>query len=365
MSKSIRAEETAQHNEERISLIIDTIPVMAWSVRPDGIVDFLNQRWMDYTGLSLEEYVADPLGPIHPDDSEDAIEKWKAVKPRGEPYEDEMRLRRADGEYRWFLVRTAPLRDEQGNIGKWYGVAIDIEDRKDAEEGLKLSNEELLTLSSRLNSVREEESTRIAREIHDELGGTLTTLKWDLEEVEELLSARSTTDTPEDLQTKVAALIQLAENTVRNITRISSELRPVALDDLGLTAALNAHARQFQLRTGILVECNFEQQTVNLNKDQSTAIFRIVQEALTNVLRHAEATRVEVNSSQQQDGFLLSIRDNGRGITEDQKSGKRSIGLIGMRERAKLAGGVFQIEGVSGQGTLITVRVPIQPAKIQ
>ena len=123
-------EDLKKRAEDRIGLIIDTIPMMAWSVRTDGVVDFLNKRWMNYTGLSLEDYVKEPTRSIHPDDLPRAIEKWLTNVAVGEPYEDEMRLRGADGEYRWFLVRTAPLRDEQGNIVKWYGLSIDIEDRK-------------------------------------------------------------------------------------------------------------------------------------------------------------------------------------------------------------------------------------------
>src|SRR6266404_390959 len=116
---------------------------MAWSVRPDGVVDFLNQRWLDYAGLSLKQYVKDPTGPIHPDDVPRVIEKWRAQMAIGEGYEDEMRLRRADGEYRWFLVRTEPLRDEQGNVVKWYGSSTDIEERKQAEEKLRHSEVQL------------------------------------------------------------------------------------------------------------------------------------------------------------------------------------------------------------------------------
>jgi len=125
--------------EDRIRLIIDTIPTMAWSLRPDGVVDFLNQRWMDYTGLSLEQYVQDPTGPIHPDDIPRVLERWVVAKAAREAYDDEMRLQGADGEYRWFLVRTAPLLDEQGNIVRWYGTSTDIEDRKRAEEALRKS----------------------------------------------------------------------------------------------------------------------------------------------------------------------------------------------------------------------------------
>src|SRR5713101_2471589 len=111
------------HTEDFLRLVIDTIPTMAWSLGPDGLVDFVNQRWLDYTGLSLEQELEEPTRPIHPEDLPHVTEKWRADIAAGEPFEDEMRLRRADGEYRWFLVRTAPLRDEQGQIVKWYGTS--------------------------------------------------------------------------------------------------------------------------------------------------------------------------------------------------------------------------------------------------
>ncbi|HWZ72109.1 MAG TPA: PAS domain-containing protein [Casimicrobiaceae bacterium] len=131
-----RSEDALRKSEDALRIVIDTIPVMAWSVLPDGAVDFLNQRWLDYAGVSLEQGIEEPTRAIHPADIPRALEKWFAAKAAGEPYEDEMRLRRADGEYRWFLIRTVPLRDERGNIVKWYGTSTDIEDRKQAEEVL-------------------------------------------------------------------------------------------------------------------------------------------------------------------------------------------------------------------------------------
>jgi PAS domain S-box-containing protein len=124
--------------EERLRLVIDTIPTMAWTVRPDGSVDFLNQRWLEYTGLSLQEEIEDPMRAIHPEDLPAIRERWRANMAAGKPFADEMRLRGADGEYRWFMVRTAPLRDEHGGIVKWYGTSVDIEDRKRAEDRLRL-----------------------------------------------------------------------------------------------------------------------------------------------------------------------------------------------------------------------------------
>jgi PAS domain S-box-containing protein len=138
-----RSEDALRKSEDGLRIVIDTIPAMAWSVLPDGAVDFLNQRWLDYAGVSLEQYIEAPTRAIHPEDIPRVLEKWGAVMAAGEPYEDEMRLRRADGEYRWFLIRTVPLRDDQGNIVKWYGTSTDIEDRKRAEDALRRSEDRL------------------------------------------------------------------------------------------------------------------------------------------------------------------------------------------------------------------------------
>ncbi len=131
----------SRQNEDRLRLVIDTIPTMAWSVLPDGAVDYVNQRWLEYTGLSFEKALEEANHTVHPEDLPEVMEKWLVDMAAGEPCEYEMRLRRADGEYRWFLVRTVPLRDERGNIVKWYGTSTDIEDRKRAEDALRESEE--------------------------------------------------------------------------------------------------------------------------------------------------------------------------------------------------------------------------------
>ncbi len=140
--------------EDRVRLVINTIPTMVWTLRPDGTVDFVNQRSLDYSGLTLEEQLADPTSTLHPEDLPRVMEKWLADLATGEASEDEMRMRRADGEYRWFLIRTVPLRDEHGNVVKWYGVSIDIEDRKQAEEALRSSEREQRHIAAQLERER-------------------------------------------------------------------------------------------------------------------------------------------------------------------------------------------------------------------
>ncbi|HET8926118.1 MAG TPA: PAS domain-containing protein [Candidatus Acidoferrum sp.] len=166
-----RTRELSAVNEElkklrdELRLVVDTIPTMAWSIQPDGAVDFVNQRWLDYSGLTLEEEVKDPTRVVHPEDLPRVMEKWRVDMAAGEPSEDEMRLQRADGEYRWFLVRTAPLRDERGNIVKWYGVSIDIEDRKRAAEAVRRS-EAYLAAAQRLTRVGSWSLDLSAGELH-------------------------------------------------------------------------------------------------------------------------------------------------------------------------------------------------------
>jgi len=279
----------------------------------------------------------------------------------GEGYEDEMRLRRADGEYRWFLVRTAPLRDEQGRIVKWYGVSIDIEDRKRAEDRLRATSEQLRALSAKLQSAKEAEGIRIARELHDELGSALTSLKWNLEKIHITLSDPEEALRVPASRREIQAMMSLIDTTINAVRRISSELRPGVLDDLGLAEAIDWQAQQFQARTGIICTCDCSTENVGLNREQSTAVFRIFQEALTNVLRHAQATKVDIKIKDADGQFVLRVSDNGRGITEAEKSGLMSLGLLGMRERARLVGGEVDVIRNEEGGTVISVHLPIAP----
>jgi signal transduction histidine kinase len=227
-----------------------------------------------------------------------------------------------------------------------------------AEGQLKATSEQLRALSARLQSAREEEGTRIAREIHDELGAALSSLRWDLEDVDETVSEVGDRSQLHDLRKKIGEMMRLIDTTINTVRKIAAELRPTILDDLGLAAAIEWQAQQFQARTGIVCSCDCSLEKVE-SEQQSTAVFRIFQEALTNVLRHAQATRVDIKMNEENGDLILSISDNGKGISENEKSKQQSLGILGMRERAHLIGGEIDINGVEGKGTVVIVRVPI------
>ena len=345
------AREVLRQSEDSLRLIIDTIPTMAWTVRPDGVVDFVNQRWLDYTGL-LKEELKEPNCVVHPEDLPRVMAKWVRDMTAGEPSEDEMRLRLAGGEYRWFLVRTVPLRDESGAIIKWFGTSTEIEDRKKAEDALQRSLGELRALAARLQSVREEERTRLAREIHDELGQALTSIM--------LESASLIRELPRDSKrqsSRAESIMKLAGETIQTVRRISTELRPGILDDLGLVAAVEWAVEEFQSRTGTNCRLDLPEHDIVIDQERATALFRILQETLTNVARHADATQVNVRLAREKDTLILEVHDNGKGINKEQLSANRSLGILGMRERALLLGGGLAISGAPGQGTTIEVRI--------
>ncbi|HKE59006.1 MAG TPA: response regulator [Pyrinomonadaceae bacterium] len=229
-------------------------------------------------------------------------------------------------------------------------------EQKRLEEKLSITNEELRALAAKLQSVREEESIRIAREIHDALGGALTALKMDLASLSRSLSESG----DKRIAQKVEAMSDFVDETVHKVRTIATELRPSVLDDLGLVAAIEWQAKEFQKRSGIEVSTTSDQEEVILTADKSTAVFRIFQEILTNVVRHAQATRLEVVIEVKGNNFILRVSDDGIGISEIEIYDPQSLGLLGMRERALICGGQVEINGLKGEGTNVVVSVPIE-----
>lgn len=227
-------------------------------------------------------------------------------------------------------------------------------ERQRAEDKLRRSLAQLRALTSYLQYVREEERTRIAREVHDELGQALTGLKLDMS----WLAARVSRNA-RPVQEKVRTMVDHIDETIQTVRRIATELRPGILDSLGLVAALEWQANEFQSRTGIPCQVVASVDDSHLQPEFTTVFFRIYQETLTNIIRHAKATRVEVRLTEDCGALVLTVTDNGRGISEDEIVNTRSIGLVGMRERASLIGGEIALQGAPGRGTTVTLRVPL------
>ena len=249
-------------------------------------------------------------------------------------------------------------RDETGAFKRTHCVLHNITERKRAEEALRASREQMRALAGRLQAVREEERTQIAREIHDELGGALTGLKIDFS----LLTRTALKIENETVRTSLLAgmnsMIKSIDATIQTVRRISMELRPGILDDLGLIAALEWQLKDFEKRTGIRCEFFPPVEDISLDADLSTALFRIFQEALTNVARHSGATEVRVRLRADADSSTLEVEDNGKGIEKEKTLSSKSLGLLGMRERAQMFGGRITVTGTPGIGTKVTVEIP-------
>lgn len=225
---------------------------------------------------------------------------------------------------------------------------------KQAEESLKSSRNQLRALAGYLLSARENERAVIARELHDEFGQALTSLHLGLSWISQKL-----TPGQQPLQEKIRSLSATTTSLIRSVKNIASELRPGALDELGLVKTLKSEAREFEGHTGM--QCRFKTNTAKAKFDRSAAvaIFRIVQAALTNVARHAHASRVLIALVKREDGLILTVMDNGKGITKKLICSHDSLGIIGMRERALALGGTFTLAGSRSKGTILTVQIPL------
>jgi signal transduction histidine kinase len=232
-------------------------------------------------------------------------------------------------------------------------LRTEIAERERAEEQLKASLGLLRALAARLQNVREEERTYIAREIHDEFGQICTAIKMDLALIGHKATKRQTR-----LRAKVDSAMHLVDHLIATLRRIASELRPRSLDDLGLPAALEWQTHEFESRTGIQCRVSLPAEAIVLDAERATAVFRIFQESLTNVMRHAEATSVEARLERDGGQLVLQIRDNGRGFDPEEAKASKSLGLVGMQERALLINGDFRIDSAPGAGTTVTLRIP-------
>lgn len=270
----------------------------------------------------------------------------------------EFRARLKDGTLKWVEQTTRIIRDNSGNVQEYRNIVRNVEERKRAQQEVVQSRERLRLLTSRLQSIREEEKTRIAREIHDEFGQVLTAFKLDLMLIDK--SLKNLNIQSGAVSFTIQKMTETIDSSLEKVRLIVSDLRPHILDNLGLEEAIGWYGEQFEARTGI--QCVVKACDVDgkLDKEKTTALFRILQESLTNVARHSNAKEVDVTMEQVGGAVTLRIKDNGKGITDAQIKDRNSLGILGMKERALILGGELIVEGSQGKGSTVFVRIPLR-----
>jgi PAS domain S-box-containing protein len=480
-----QAEEKYRLAERELRLVNDTIPALVWTAQHDGSIDFINQRYRDFTGHSLDE-VRDWrwTSVIHPEDQSRVTGNWRTALATGERLETEARVRRGNGNYHWLLIYAMPLHDESEKIVKWFGTMTDITERKQAEEELRLTyqyltyhventplaviefdkdliikrwskraeeifgwksseafgknvydtdfqiiykediakvdtiNEQLMKgmvnrslslnrnntkdgtiiycewynsvlrdelgnvitiislvhnvterkiaedtlnqsydeirrLNGHLQKIREEERKHIAREIHDELGQQLTAIKMDVVWIDKKIPEETTA-----IKSKLKNIIGLLDGSNQSVRRILSELRPVILDEHGLLEAIEWLTRQFTETTGIPVKFTTTEKFFKVPEQIANCIFRIYQEAFTNITRYAQAKKVSSSMGIIEENIILVIEDDGIGFDTGSLQNKKSFGILGMKERVHSLAGKFELVSSHRKGSKIIVSLP-------
>lgn len=356
--EEMKAQQRAlRRSEEQHRNLFENVPIGAYRTTPDGYILMANPaliQMLKYT--SFDELASRNLEEVGFETSFPRSQFKELLERKGEVKGLEYNWVRHDGTIISVRENARAVRGQNGDILYYEGTVEDITEYKLAEEKLKSSHEQLRALAAALQSAREEERSRIAREIHDNLGQALTGLKMSLSWLHKKLSEKG----DEVVRSEIASMSKLIDTTIQTVREISTDLRPGVLDDLGLTAAIEWQAQEFQTRIGIRCRFTTSLENITLDKHHSTAIFRILQEALTNVARHANANRVNISLRENADNLILEVRDNGKGITENEVSNPRSLGILGMKERALLLGGDVKIIGTLEKGTTVSVQIPVK-----
>jgi len=362
--------ELARKNQE-LDAIVRTAPDIIFSRQADGARDYISDRFYEYTGAAKGS--ANGFGWldfVHPEDTQRSMSQWMHCVQSGDNYESEYRIRGRDGQYRWFRARAVPIRDFEGHILKWYGTCSDIHDSKVLEQSIRESAMELerlvddrtaalRRLSGRLLTMQDDERRRIARELHDGLGQELAAAKMMMDGILEKNSAQSNRRAAADASETINRAIQ----QVRSLSHL---LHPPLLDEVGLLSAVRWYLDGLTKRSGIVTSLDVQPVDFpRLGAELETAIFRIIQEALTNVYRHSGAQKAWVTLRQQESQLAVLIRDDGKGIegpVAELRPGSIGIGIGGMSQRAKEFGGELRLSN-SDPGTLVEVAVPfLSPA---
>jgi PAS domain S-box-containing protein len=358
ITKRKQAEDAVKRSEEYFRAVTENALDVIIILDKKGVVKYISPSIERFGGYKPQEIIGKSAFEfIQPIDLPRAIADFgKAIITKETVVPNSFRVRHKDGSERVLEGLGKNLLDNSAVEGFVMNVR-DITDRKRTEETLRASREQMRALAGRLQAIREDERTNIAREIHDELGGALTSLKIDFSLLTKSALKIENDTVRSSLLASMNSMIKFIDSTIQTVREISMELRPGVLDDLGLVAALEWQIKDFEKRTGIRSEFFPPVEEISLDADLSTALFRIFQEALTNVARHSGATEVRVRLRADADSFTLEVEDNGKGIEKRKILSSKSLGLLGMRERAQMFGGHITVTGTFGKGTKVTVEI--------
>jgi PAS domain S-box-containing protein len=322
-----------------------------------GVIKYVNDNFCQISGYMAAELIGQRHHIVgsqyHP--APFFRKMWQTIS-NGEVWKGELRNAAKDGTIYWVYMTIIPFLNAKGQPYEYIALDSDITERKKAEDLLSQSYQDIRELASHLQDVREEERAGIAREIHDELGQQLTGLKMDFS----WICKRKIVEGDHELKEKTISIMNLLDTTIRTVRKIATDLRPSILDDLGLIAAIEWQSQEFERRSGICTE--FKSTITEFNHSSAIAIglFRICQESLTNIARHAAASRIRVSLQEVENEYiLLKIEDNGKGFEVRKIGDKKTLGLLGMKERTLMMGGEFRIESEPGKGTSLFVTVPV------
>lgn len=360
ITEQLRAQAELRKSEEHYRLLFEHSFAGIARLTTGGDMVECNEALAQMLGCnSPEELIATNQSKFY-FDLADRQQLLDRLIEQGSLHNYEVRMRRLDGSAVWTLVNASLLQSRDGGEPVLEGVILDITERKLTEQKLEQLYEQSRALSARIETVREEERAHIAREIHDNLGQMMTGLKLDFSWLEKKISRVKDEKLHQEVKPKFDEIAKLLEETIQTVRNIASDLRPGVLDTLGLREAIEWQVREFKLRTGVKCSVKLCQEPKDLPPQQATALFRILQELLTNITRHAKATSVRIEMTKTSEELRLSVSDDGIGITEEQIRNPKSLGLLGMRERAMILGGNLTISGHEGHGTIAKVQMPIQ-----
>jgi PAS domain S-box-containing protein len=358
-----RTEEALRTSEKKFRSIFEDAPLGIFQSTPAGRLISVNRagaRMFGYDSPSsfLEASVDIPGRHFaNPEERQEVIQE--AVQANTFVCR-EIEYRRRDSSTFLANLFIHAVRGADGEVALIEGFVQDITEQKSAEQRLRQSHERAQALSARLQSLREDERTKLARELHDHLGQLLTALKLDIGMIERKIALVGDAQLSSVFSKKAESARTITDEVIASVQKIASELRPGVLDRLGLAAAIESEAEKFESRTGVKFQLQLPENSLVLPQDQSTCVFRIFQELLTNIARHAKATQVSVSLGLKDCDLVLEAQDNGVGIRQADVDDPRSLGVAGMQERAKILGGQTIFQPAPGGGTRVVVTLPIQ-----